>query len=164
MRVPVRAALLTPHGLIATGLGSGLSPWLPGSVGSAAAVPVYLLLRNLPMWQYAGIVLVVFLLGWWASTRLCRELDLEDPGAVVIDEFVGLWIALLACPPQWWMVAVGFFAFRVFDIAKWPQPIGWMDRQLKGGWGIMIDDVAAGVYAWIVVQVVAAGLGISVLF
>lgn len=163
VKVPVRVALLTPHGLIATGLGSGLSPWLPGSVGSAAAVPFYLLMRDLPAWQYAGIVLAAFLLGWWASNRLCRALDLKDPGAVVIDEFVGLWVALFACPPQWWMVGVGFLVFRVFDMAKWPPPIGWMDRHLSGGWGIMIDDVVAGAYAWIAIQAIALAAGVSIL-
>ena len=95
-------ALTTPHGLIATGLGSGLSPVLPGTAGSAAALPFYFLMQGLPLWQYALVVVAVFFIGWWASTKLCRETRLNDPGAIVVDEVVGVFIALAACPPTWW--------------------------------------------------------------
>ncbi len=146
-----RVALTTPHGLIASGFGSGLSPVAPGTAGSLAALVVYLPLAQQPLAVQAGIIAAVFLIGTWAADRMSRELGVHDHGGIVIDEFVGLWLALLACPPTWWALALGFGLFRLFDILK-PPPIGWLDRRVEGGLGIMLDDVIAGVYAWLVLH------------
>ena len=147
-----RLALTTPHGLIASGFGSGLSPIAPGTAGSLAAIPFYLLLlHRLPVWQYLVLMLAVFALGIWASERTSRDLGQHDYGGIVWDEFVGQWLVLLACPLEWWAITAGFILFRLFDIWK-PPPIGWLDARVKGGFGIMIDDVLAALYAWLALQ------------
>jgi len=146
-----RLALTTPHGLIASGFGSGLTPIAPGTAGSLAAIPFYLLLQHLPIWQYLAVMGVAFALGVWASERTSKALGQHDYGGIVWDEFVGQWLTLMACPLEWWAIMAGFFLFRLFDVWK-PPPIGWLDTRVKGGFGIMIDDVLAAVYAWVVLQ------------
>ncbi len=155
-RDPIPAAVLaTPQGLLATGFGSGLAPVAPGTFGSAAALPLYFLLWSLPAPLYLLVVVAVFFLGAWSAGQLSKDLGVHDHGGIVIDEFVGVWIALAFCPPVWWLLALGWLAFRLFDIVK-PPPIGWLDRRVHGGLGIMIDDVVAGVFALAVVQGVTA--------
>jgi phosphatidylglycerophosphatase A len=145
-----RAALLRdPAGWIACGFGSGLSPVAPGTAGSLAALLLWFALRELSWPLYFAVVTVAFALGVWACARVVRALRIDDPGFVVWDEFVGQWIALLPLlwlPFAWWEVAAGFVLFRIFDIAK-PWPVSWADAKVKGGIGIMLDDVIAGVYA-----------------
>lgn len=149
-----RRLLLHPAGWLATGFGSGLAPLAPGTVGSLAALLPWLLLRELPVPAYLLVLALAFVVGIWACNWAMRRLDLEDPGLVVWDEFVGIWIALLAAPRHWGFVAAGFFLFRVFDIAK-PWPVNWADRRIKGGLGTMLDDLIAGVYALAGVQLLA---------
>lgn len=144
-----RAILRDPAGWIASGFGSGLSPVAPGTAGSLAALVPWLALRELPIALYALVVGFAFALGIWASNRVIAILRIEDPGVIVWDEFVGQWIALapllvLGGSP-WWIFA-GFVLFRMFDVWK-PWPVSWADRRVKGGIGVMLDDVVAGVYA-----------------
>lgn len=149
-----RIVLRHPAGWIATGLGSGLSPRAPGTVGSLVAVAPWLWLRGLPLPLYLAVVLAGFALGVWAANWTIRRIGREDPGLVVIDEFVGLWIALIALPDGWAWLLAGFALFRLFDIAK-PWPVGWADRKIKGGLGTMVDDAIAGLYALALVQAAA---------
>ena len=145
-----RATLLRdPAGWIACGFGSGLSPIAPGTVGSLAALPVWFALRALSWPWHVFAIALAFALGTWSSARVVRALRVEDPGFVVCDEFVGQWIALLPTlwmPFAWWQVAAGFVLFRFFDVLK-PWPVSWADANLKGGFGIMFDDVLAGLQA-----------------
>lgn len=144
-----RAMLSHPAGWIACGFGSGLSPLVPGTVGSAAALLPWLLMRELPMIGYLGMLIAATLVGIWASTIVVQRLRIEDPGVIVWDEFVGQWITLtplLIWPVSAWWVLVGFVVFRIFDIWK-PWPASWADRNIKGGLGVMLDDVLAAVYA-----------------
>lgn len=146
-RLPVARLLRHPLGWIALGFGAGLSRWAPGTVGSAVAVVIWLaFLAVSPPWivqlgaALASIPLCI-LAADWAARRLGRK----DPGCIVSDELAGQWIALLAVPPAWpWWLAA-FVLFRVFDIAK-PWPMRRLER-LPGGIGIVIDDIAAGLYA-----------------
>ena len=145
-----RRALLThPGGWIACGFGSGLSPLAPGTAGSLAALLPWLALRELDWPWYVGALALAFALGTWAANVAITRLRLADPGAVVIDEFVGQWLALLPLvlqPRGWpWLVA-GFALFRLFDVWK-PWPVSWADRRVGGGLGVMLDDVVAGAYA-----------------
>ncbi|MGN6518887.1 MAG: phosphatidylglycerophosphatase A family protein [Dokdonella sp.] len=147
-----RALLGHPGGWIATGFGSGLSPLAPGTVGSGAALLPWLALRELPWPAYVGLVVIAFAVGVWASNVAVSRLRIDDPGAVVWDEFVGQWIALLplvVAPRGWLWILAGFALFRLFDVCK-PWPVSWADRRIAGGFGVMVDDVIAGAYAAIV--------------
>jgi phosphatidylglycerophosphatase A len=151
---PSRVLLRDPAGWIATGFGSGLAPRAPGTVGTLAALLPWLALRELPLWGYLAAVLAAFALGVWAAQRVIERLRIEDPGLVVWDEFVGLWITLIAVPDGWAWVVIGFGLFRLFDIAK-PWPVSWADARLKGGFGAMFDDALAGLYALAALQALA---------
>ena len=101
-----------------------------------------------------AVVVAGFALGWWAAHWVIRDTKIEDPGLVVWDEYVGVWITLLAAPAGWpWMLA-GLVLFRIFDIAK-PWPVSWADRKLHGGFGAMLDDALAGLYALAALQLLA---------
>ena len=150
-----RALLAHPAGWIATGFGSGLSPFAPGTVGSAAALLPWLALRELPWPVYLVVVAIAFAIGVWASNVAVSRLRIDDPGAVVWDEFVGQWIALLplvVMSRPWPWVVVAFALFRAFDIGK-PWPVSWADRHVKDGFGVMLDDVLAGLWAALVLVV-----------
>ena len=136
-----------PAVLIATGLSTGLSPFAPGTCGSLAALPFAWGVRS--HWGTAGIAVatvIVFIIGWWAAAAVAKASGTEDPGAIVIDEVAGQWLVLVPAPLDPLAYALAFMLFRIFDIWK-PWPVGWADRHVKGGLGIMLDDLLAGVYA-----------------
>lgn len=135
-----------PVHFLAFGLGSGASPWAPGTVGTLAAVPLYFLLASLPLWLYSLLVAAAFWVGCWLCERTSEDLGVHDHSGIVWDEFVGYWLTMLALPVSLGWALAGFILFRFFDIIK-PWPIRWADRRVAGGFGIMIDDVLAAVYA-----------------
>lgn len=144
------------HQLIATGCGVGFFPYGPGTMGALFAIVVWYLLSLLvSMPSLIGITLALVVLftflGAWSATVSERYWG-EDPSRVVIDEVVGQWIVLLAIPAnfQLWHVVVALALFRFFDIVK-PLGVRKMEN-FKGGWGIMADDILAGVYGFIVLQ------------
>jgi phosphatidylglycerophosphatase A len=149
--------LQKPSALLAFGFGSGLSPKAPGTAGTLAAVPFLWGLNQLSLYTYLGVTLVAFLLGVWLCERCSRWLGVHDHGGIVWDEFVGFWIACIALPPGWLWLLAAFALFRFFDALK-PWPISWLDKNLHGGFGIMVDDVAAGVASLICLQVAAVWL------
>lgn len=150
-----RALLSHPAGWVATALGAGLSPKAPGTAGSAIALlPWWFLLRGLPPDWYVVVLAVGFGLGMWACGVSGRRLGVHDHGALVWDEVIGMWITLFMAPAGWWWMLAGFVLFRLFDIWK-PWPVRWADHRVRGGVGVMLDDVIAGVYALIVLQLVA---------
>ncbi|HJP23425.1 MAG TPA: phosphatidylglycerophosphatase A [Alphaproteobacteria bacterium] len=138
-----------PAVLIATGLGSGRLPGWPGTWGSLAALPLAWLLQGwLGPVGLAGAALLAFLVGCWASgVYVAAGPDSDpDPSPVVIDEVAGQWLTLVVAPREIAWYALGFALFRLFDILK-PWPISWLERRVPGALGIMIDDVAAAVFA-----------------
>lgn len=141
-----------PIQLLAFGFGSGLAPRAPGTFGTLAALPIYFLLVPLSLWSYTAVVLLAAVLGVWICGRASEALGVHDHPGIVWDEFVGMWIALWAVPVEPLWILCAFVAFRFFDILK-PWPIGWLDRRVSGGFGIMIDDVVAGVLACLVVHI-----------
>jgi phosphatidylglycerophosphatase A len=142
-----RALLSSPAGWLACGFGSGLAPVAQGTFGSLAAILPWLLLRQLSLPVNVLVIVVGFLIGVWACDVAGRALGVDDHRSLVWDEFVGQWIALLpALLAPWWAVVAGFALFRLFDVWK-PWPIRWLDRHLKGGLGVMVDDVVAGLFA-----------------
>ena len=153
------AALIHPEVLLATGFGVGLVPVAPGTVGSIVALPVWWwLLADLDLATICVVLAVLIGLGSWIIDRACRKTGVGDAGAIVLDEFVGVWIALLAAPKTLLGVAAGFALFRLFDIAK-PWPVSWADREVHGGFGVMLDDVIAGVLAASVLWLAVLALG-----
>jgi phosphatidylglycerophosphatase A len=134
--------------LVVTWFGSGWLPWAPGTWGSLAALPFAcaILAYGGGAGTLALAALAVFALGCWTSEIAVRETHTEDPGWIVIDEVVGQWLTLLAAPFTFAGFAAAFVLFRVFDIWK-PWPIRVVDRNLKGGLGVMADDVLAAIYA-----------------
>lgn len=131
---------------LATWFGAGLLPKAPGTWGSLAALPFAWVITGLggaPL--LAGAVVVVSLVGWWAADRYARASAVADPGQVVIDEVAGQWLVLTMVPQDLSGYLLGFLLFRLFDIVK-PWPVSWADRRVKGGLGIMLDDLLAGAY------------------
>ena len=151
---PARLILRDPVHFLAFGFGSGLSPKAPGTAGTLAAMPLVYFALALPLWAYVLLTLVIIIAGVWICDNSSKRLGVHDHPGIVWDEIAGLFITLLAAPAGLIWLAVGFVLFRFFDILK-PWPIGWLDRQVGGGLGIMIDDVLAGVYALICLQLLA---------
>lgn len=142
-------ALKTPTGFLAFGFGSGLAPKAPGTFGTLAAIPIYLMMAPLAWPLYLFLTALSFLFGIYLCDRASEMLGVHDHGGIVWDEFVGLWITMFLIPFEWQWLLLGFALFRFFDIIK-PFPIKWLDKKVKGGFGIMIDDVIAGIFAWAV--------------
>lgn len=146
MRPNVRKVFTDPRYFVAFGFGSGLAPKAPGTIGTMAAVPVFLIFSGLHPGIYAGIVVAALVAGIMICDSVAADMSIKDPSAIVWDEFVGLWIALFMLPEGWYWLVAGFILFRFFDILK-PWPVSFFDRELTGGLGIMMDDVAAGLYS-----------------
>lgn len=140
-----------PLHLLAFGLGSGASPWAPGTAGTALAVLIYLLLPDMHWLGYLAFLLLTFAAGVWICDRTSRDLGIHDHGGIVWDEFVGYWITMFMAPAGWQWVLAGFAVFRLLDILK-PWPVKWADRQVKGGLGIMLDDALAGIMGALFLQ------------
>jgi phosphatidylglycerophosphatase A len=149
--VNAKAILLNPVHCLAFGLGSGLGPKAPGTFGTLLAIPLYLLLSQLSLFAYLAIIIAAFVVGVYLCGKTADDLGVHDHPGIVWDEFVGFWIAMIAAPPGWLWIIIGFLLFRLFDIWK-PWPIKFFDQKIESGFGIMIDDVLAGLYALIVLQ------------
>ncbi len=148
VKIAPARVLRHPVCLLAFGFGSGLSPIAPGTTGTLAAVPLYLLLSSLNVPIYLILTLLLFLAGIWICGRCEEILGIEDHSGIVWDEIVGFLIAMTGAPASPLALIFGFILFRLFDIIK-PWPIGILDRRVHGGLGIMLDDALAGLYAWV---------------
>ncbi len=144
-------SLKNPVHFLALGCGLGLAPKAPGTFGTLAALPLFYLLQNLALSHYLLVVVVLFVLGIYLCDRTARDMGEHDHPAIVWDEVVGMLITMAALPAGWIWWVVAFVAFRLFDIVK-PWPIRLLDKHVHGGFGIMIDDVLAGLFALAVVQ------------
>jgi len=158
---PTAGHLRHPVHFLSLGFGSGLAPFAPGTFGTLAAVPLYLLLRegvSLP--AYLLLVGLLSLAGVWLCGVTARALGLHDHPAIVWDEIAGYLLTMAAAPAGWGWVVTGFLLFRLFDILK-PWPIRRIDRGVGGGVGIMLDDLLAALYAWLVLQGLAYWWGVG---
>ena len=149
----MRTALVHSADWLATCFRIGYLPLAPGTWGSASAVIAWRLLPEMELFRLSLIVIVIFLIGVNASSIVSNKERDSDPSKVVIDEWAGMWIALLMIPNEWVWLGIAFLLFRVFDIIK-VYPANRFER-LPGGWGIMMDDVVAGLYAGVVTQAAA---------
>ena len=138
--------------LLASGFFSGHIPFAPGTMGTIIAIPLYLLLAGVVSgWWYAAAVVALTLAAIWISGLAEKIYGRKDPPQVVIDEIAGFMLTMTAVPSTTMYIVIGFILFRVFDILK-PQPAGWINARVRGGSGIVLDDIVAGLYANIVLQ------------
>lgn len=165
-RPPRELVLTTPEHFIAFGFGAGLMPRGPGTAGTLVGLPFWLVLMWLPLPWFVGAVALLFLFGCWVCGESARLLGVHDYGGIVFDEIVGFLIACLpllpalglVSGPMWLWLLAAFLVFRLFDILK-PWPIRAFDRSVHGGFGIMLDDVLAGLASAAVLYGVARYLG-----
>lgn len=143
-----------PMYFVACGFGLGLMPILPGTFASLAGLVLFFMLVGLPMWAYLLTTLVVIVLSIVLSQWVINKTGLQDPTCVCVDEIAGILVALIGVPLDGWLV-VAFIIFRLLDIWK-PWPFGWMDRNIHGGFGMVLDDVAIGLATAIVVNILVA--------
>ena len=147
-----------PAHFIALGFGTGLSPFAPGTVGTALGFPLYWVLDPwLSSLQMLAVIAALFLVGTWAAGRTGRALGIQDHTSMNIDEIVAIMLVLWFTPSGWTWQALAFFAFRFFDVVK-PPPIRYFDRTVKGGFGVMFDDLLAAFYTLVVIAVAVRGL------
>ena len=146
MQPDPKRILSNPVHCLAFGFGSGLAPKAPGTFGTLAAVPLFFLLTSLSLSEYVFVVIFATIAGIYICGKTATDLRVHDHPGIVWDEFVGFWITMIAVPISWWSVVLGFALFRLFDIWK-PWPIKWVDQHVDGGFGIMLDDVLAGLLA-----------------
>lgn len=155
--IPLRFLFKHPAYFLALGFGSGLLKPAPGTWGTLAAIPLYLVYASLfsvyDVWLYTSIVIVSFIIGIYFCAKTSHDLGVHDHSDIVWDEFVGLWVTLFFVAPTWQNIALAFVLFRIFDIVK-PWPIRSIDKNVHGGFGIMLDDVLAGVYACICLHLI----------
>ena len=138
---------------IATGCYSGYLPKAPGTWGSLVGLLLFFLLHTLSLEIYLAVLAGLFLIGTFAAGEAEKIVDHKDPGLVVIDEIVGMLITMIAIPATPLAMGLGFILFRIFDIWK-PFPVNFIDQRFHGGLGIMLDDVMAGIYSLIILQLV----------
>lgn len=136
---------------VAIGFGAGRMPIAPGTAGTLVAIPIYLLLRELPVGGYLALVAVLFGVGVIVCDYVERHSVGHDAPVIVFDEIVGYLVTMTLAPAGWVWIVVGFALFRLFDIWK-PYPIRRIDRTMPGGFGTMFDDAVAGLYGFIVLQ------------
>jgi phosphatidylglycerophosphatase A len=154
-RVPAKL-LLNPAHLLSLGFGSGLSPKMPGTMGTVVGVGLYLVVPSqyLMDWKiYLAVIVVIFLIGIVLCGYTAKALNVHDHPGIVWDEIVGYFITMFMVPKEWMWILIGFVLFRIFDILK-PWPISIADKRLKGGFGIMLDDVIAAIFALIIIQII----------
>jgi phosphatidylglycerophosphatase A len=150
----VRAVVI----FIAQGAYAGRFPVAPGTAGTLAGVLLYLLMKGLSPGIYLIVCLFLFVLGTWAAGHAEELLGKKDHSSIVIDEIAGYMVSMFMVPPAWGFLVAGFFLFRMFDIVK-PYPLKRL-QDLHGGLGVMLDDIGAGVYTNIVLQVVSRVLNL----
>jgi phosphatidylglycerophosphatase A len=146
---------------LAQGFGSGLAPVAPGTFGTLPGVVLALALLPTPLPVYIGITVLLLAVGIPLCGEAAIALGRKDPPSVVWDEIVGMLVTMTAVPLSLTSILAGFALFRLFDIWK-PWPIGWVDRRLQGGLGIMLDDIIAGVMACLLLHA-ALAIGIPLL-
>lgn len=139
--------------LIAAWFGTGFIPFAPGTWGSLAALPFAAGAYSLGIISSCLSLVLIIVFSIWISGNASKILKMEDPSAVVIDEVAGIFVTMFLIPVSWTGIIAGFILFRFFDILK-PFPAGLVDRKVKGGTGIVLDDILAGVYANVCLRII----------
>ncbi|MBN1626785.1 MAG: phosphatidylglycerophosphatase A [Deltaproteobacteria bacterium] len=145
--------------VLSSWFGAGLAPKAPGTFGTLAAVPPVALIKYLGAASECIFLIVLVPIALWSSHTARNCLEKDDPKEVVIDEAAGFCLSVLLLPFTWISLGLGFLLFRFFDILK-PFPIGMIDRRVKGGTGIVLDDIVAGIFANIAARIILILMGI----
>ena len=154
-----RSMWTNPIEFVACGFGVGAIPWMTGTFGAMLGVVFYLFLSRFSVLTYSIITLVLFIFGVVICDITSRRFDTCDHPATVWDEVVGFLFVMIAIPKIWYFILMGFVLFRIFDIWK-PWPINWLEKNIRGGLGVMIDDIIAALYAWVVLIIIVNILSI----
>lgn len=150
--IPAGFLLSNPLHFIALGFGTGLSRVAPGTVGTLIGFPLFLLLGVFDVAVQWGVIVLLFVFGCHVCDVTGKALGVSDHGGIVWDEIVAYCMVLMTVPQHWAWWLAAFAAFRFFDIVK-PWPIGWLDRRFKNGFGVMVDDLMAAIYAILVLLI-----------
>ncbi len=154
-KIPAGTVFSSPVHWLAFGGGAGLAPVAPGTFGTLVGIPFFIAMAGLSLALYLLITLLLFVVGVWICERSSASLGVHDHPGIVWDEIVGYLVTMIAVPLQWQWLLLGFALFRLFDILK-PWPIRWLDRRVEGGFGIMVDDLLAGIFAAAIMQLLLA--------
>ncbi len=149
----VKTVLTNPIHFLAFGFGSGLSPKAPGTIGTMVAIPIYILFSYLTLVSYVILLIILIILSFYVAGKSAQLLGVHDHGGIVIDEICGYLVTMMLAPVTWQAIIAGFILFRIFDIFK-PWPIKFLDQRIAGGIGIVVDDLMAGIYALLSLQLI----------
>lgn len=138
--------------LLALGFGAGLAPKAPGTFGTLVALPFIIGFAALGHYWYLAFLVLGTALGIYICGKTALDVGEHDHGAIVWDEIIGYALTMFLVPLSWQSLLIGFLLFRLFDIVK-PWPIGWVDKKVHGGLGVMVDDILAAVPAWLILQI-----------
>lgn len=141
-----------PWHFIAAGFGSGAMPIIPGTFGTLMAIPFYLLMKDFSFQLYLVITIIFCIFSMYLSDKVAKEINVHDHPGMNIDEFAGFFATMLFVPATPYYIIAGFILFRIFDILK-PFPINWIDQHVHGGFGIVLDDIVAGIVSGLVLVV-----------
>jgi phosphatidylglycerophosphatase A len=154
-QLPVPKQIWTnPLYFIAFGFGTGIAPFAPGTFGTLGAVLIYLLIQSLPLFSYLLFTAIFIVISIWVSEKISKKIHVHDHPGMCIDEFAGYFVTMIHAPHGWGWILYGFLLFRLFDIWK-PWPINIIDRDVHGGFGMILDDVVAGLFAFCIIQLTA---------
>jgi len=141
-----------PSHFIAFGFGSGAIPFAPGTFGTLVAVPIYLALQDIGLAYYILLMIAIIIGSSYLSDKVSKDTKTHDHQGMCLDEIVGFLVTMTAAPKGFWWIVFGFVLFRFFDIVK-PWPINYIDKRVGGGFGMILDDVVAGIFSLIIIQI-----------
>jgi phosphatidylglycerophosphatase A len=139
--------------IAATWFGTGFFPVASGTIGTLGAIPLYMAFVRLPAWLYLLATVAVTIFACWVADHGEEVFGEHDSGKIVIDEVAGYLVTMAGIPPTWQGILAGFLLFRIFDVLK-PQPARWFDREVRNGYGVVFDDIVAGIYSCIATHLV----------
>ena len=143
-----------PTHFIAFGLGSGTFPFAPGTFGTLMAIPFYLAMQPLSPLHYFILLVIITVGSMWLCDKVSKEINVHDHPGMCLDEIVGYLVTMMGAPFGLGWIILGFILFRIFDILK-PWPIGFIDKKIHGGFGMIMDDVMAGIYSLILIRILS---------
>jgi len=149
----IKTVLTNPIHFLAFGFGSGLSPKAPGTMGTIVAIPIFILFSYLTLTNYFILLIILIIFSFYIAGKSAQLLGVHDHGGIVIDEICGYLVTMMLAPVTWQAIIAGFILFRIFDIFK-PWPIKLLDQRIPGGVGIVVDDLMAGIYALLSLQLI----------